>query len=261
MAVQILIDQAGAPAGVTGFAREDLQTGVAVTLTATGGPFLAYQWSIIDRPVNMLAGVQSSALVTAPMSGVTQVSPIDQEGTYLVQVLVDSGNGLGANATDIARITFCAVPLAMPLASDVAELPRREMAFRESTEHNVPDVIFPGGNVRGWAQERQRWQEVLTRMYNGKSWAWGRVTLTGGGAVLASGFNVASVTRTGVGLVSIVFTRALPNTNYAVVVCARGNGGSGYAYNETTSGFSIQRADFSGTLVDADFTFDARAIV
>jgi len=261
MAVQILIDQAGAPAGVTGFAREDLQTGVAVTLTATGGPFLAYQWSIIDRPVNMLAGVQSAALVTAPTAGVTQVSPIDQPGTYLVQVLVDSGSGLGANATDIARITFYAGPSAQPLASDVAELPRREMAFRESTEHNVPDVIFPGGNIRGWAQERQRWQEVLMRMYDGKSWAWGRIALTSGGATIVSGFNIASVTRTGVGLVSIVFTRALPNADYAVVVCARGNGGAGYAYSEATSGFNVQRADFSGTLTDADFTFDVRAIV
>lgn len=260
MPVQILIDQAGAPAGIAGQAREDLQTGVPVTLTATGGPFLAYQWSIIDKAVNMLAGVQSAALLTAPLAGVTQIAPIDQVGTYLVQVVVDSGSGLGATANDVARITFYAGAALNFLNSDVAELPRREMAFREETQHNVPDVIFPGGNIRGWAQERQRWQEVLTRMYEGKAWAWGRVALTGAGAVLTSGFNVAGVLRTAVGVVSISFNRPLPNADYAVIVTARNVGGSAVAFNETANAFEVQRADIGGALVDEDFTFEVKAM-
>lgn len=260
MPVQILIDQAGAPAGIAGQAREDLRTGVPVTLTATGGPFLAYQWSIIDKAVNMLAGVQSAALLTAPLAGVTQIAPIDQVGTYLVQVVVDSGSGLGATANDVARITFYAGAVLNYLNSDVAELPRREMAFREETQHNVPDVIFPGGNIRGWAQERQRWQEVLMRMYVGKSWAWGRVALTGAGAVLTSGFNIAGVGRTAAGQVTVTFTRPLANVNYAVIVTARGTGGSGVALNEAVNAFDVQRADLGGALVDADFVFDVKAL-
>lgn len=260
MPVQILIDQAGAPAGIAGQAREDLQTGVPVTLTATGGPFIAYQWSIIDKAVNMLAGVQSAALLTAPLAGVTQIAPIDQVGTYLVQVVVDSGSGLGATANDVARITFYAGAALNFLNSDVAELPRREMAFREETQHNVPDVIFPGGNIRGWAQERQRWQEVLTRMYAGKAWAWGRVTLTGAGAVLTSGFNIAGVARTGVGQVTVTFTRPMPNANYAVIVTGAATGGSAFAFNTLVGSCQIQRADLGGALIDSNFVFEVKAL-
>lgn len=263
MAVSIQIDQpgSGAPPGVAGQAREDLSLGFPVTLTAVGGPFLQYQWSIVDKAVDMLAGVQSAALLGAPGAAVTPMTPIDREGTYLVQVVVDSGSGLGALAEDVSTLTFFAGPTLNALAVDPAELPRREMAFREKTEHNVPDLVFPLGNARGWAQERQRWQEVLKRIYLGKSWAWGRVALPAGGPASLTGLalNVGGVGRVSAGVVDVTFSSPLPNANYEVMHSARGAGGQLYVDSETINGFRIYRADPWGGLVDAGFNFNVRA--
>lgn len=166
MAVQIQVDQAAKPPGVPGEAREDLDTGTAVTLTATGGPFAQHQWTIIDRPVDIVTPAVSAAALSTPTAASTSVTPIDLEGTYLVEVAVDSGSGLGATADDIDRITFYAAPATSPLATDPAELPRRRPAFNEQLEHNVPDALFPGGNPRGWAQEWERWFKVLERAHS-----------------------------------------------------------------------------------------------
>lgn len=264
MAVLIQVDQAGsgAPPGVAGVAREDLVTGFPVQLTAVGGPFLAYQWSIVDKAVDMLAGVQSSALMSSPFTAVTPMTPIDYEGTYLVQVVVDSGSGLGALPEDVARITFYAGPVLNALAVDPAELPRREMAFRETIEHNVPDLVFPLGNARGWAEERQRWQEVLKRIYQGKSWAWGRVALPAGGPASLTGLALnCGVTRVAAGIVDVTFTTALPNANYKVDCSPRGAGGQTYVDTETINGFRLYRADPWGGLIDADFAFNVQVRV
>jgi hypothetical protein len=262
MSVQIQIDQpgSGAPVGVPGRAREDLVLGFPVQLTAIGGPYLAYQWSIIDKTVDIALGTQSVALLTAPNAPITQMQPIDIEGTYYVQVVVNSGAGLGALPDDIARITFYAGPTLNALASDPAELPRREMAFRETTEHNAPDAVFPLGNARGWAQERQRWQEVLKRIYAGKSWACGRVAVTiGGPATVVQGFNVAGAVWVATGIVDVVFARPMPNTNYAVIPSLRGTNGQAYADSETVNGFRMYRADSWGMLTDGDFSFEVKA--
>lgn len=262
MAVQILIDQpgSGAPPGVVGQAREDMVVGFPALLTAIGGPFIAYQWSIIDKAVDMLAGVQSTALVSAPFAVATPMTPIDLEGTYLVQVVVDSGSGLGALPDDVARLTFYAGPTLNALATSPTELPRREMAFRETTEHNVPDLVFPLGNSRGWAEERQRWQEVLKLIYTGKSWAWGRVAVPPGGPASLTGLALnAGVVRAAVGVVDVVFTTPLPNANYAVEHSARGAGGETYVDTETINGFRLYRSDPWGVLVDADFAFNVQA--
>lgn len=263
MAVSIQIDQfgSGAPAGVPGQAREDLALGFPVTLTSIGGPFLAYQWSIIDKPVDMVAGVQSAALLSASTAAITNVTPIDFEGTFLVQLAVDSGSGLGALPEDVTSITFFAGPVLNTLNPDPAELPRREMAFREQTQHNVPDLVFPLGNARGWAEERQRWQEVLKRIYLGKSWAWGRVAVAGGGPATLVGLalNVAGVAWVSPGVVDVLFITPLPNVNYKVDVVPMLSGGQGYADTLTVAGFRAYRADPWGGLLDADFAFNIQA--
>lgn len=256
-AVSIQIDQPGSgiPLGTPGVAREDPAVGFPVQLTAVGGPFLAYQWSIIDLAIDMAAGVRATSALTAPAAAITQMTPIDQIGTYLVEVVVDSGSGLGALETDVARITFYAGATTNALNPDPAELPRREMAFYETTEHNVPDAVFPLGNRRGWAEERQRWQLVLQRIYEGKSWAWGRVSCPGGGpAALVAGMN-AGVTRVSQGVFDVVFTTPLPNANFAVDHAARGGGGQVYVDTETVNGFRLYRADPWGALIDDDFAF------
>lgn len=160
MAVQILLAQFAKPAGTPGVAREDFNTGVNVTATATGGPYLSQQWTIVDKPVDILAGTLSADALTAPTAASTDIAPVDLPGTRLLQVAVDSGSGLGAEAGDVATITFYAGP---SLAAVADELPRREPAFRERGEHNVPDTIFPGGNPRGWAQEWERWFALMRR--------------------------------------------------------------------------------------------------
>lgn len=260
MPVQIVVNQAGKPAGIAGVAREDLETGTNVTLQAVGGPFLQYLWSIIDRPVDVEAGVESSATLVTPTSSTTVLSPVDREGTHLVEVLVDSGNGLGATQDDVARVTFYAAALGVPLGTDPADLPRRRPAFQERLEHNVSDAIFTGGNRRGWAQEWDRWFAVIKRLWYGRSLAWGRVALTSGGAsVVATGAYNVSVARVSTGIVDVTFLSPAANANYAVTHGARGStGGSCSVGSETTNGFRLYRADPGGTLVDADFNFDVK---
>ena len=260
MAVSIVLNQAGAPAGVAGVAREDLVLGLDVSATASGGPFLSYLWSIVDKPVDVLAGVRSASVLTAATAATTLVTPIDKAGTWVLELLVNSGSGLGALPADRAQITFYAGPV---LAAIPDTLPRREIGFREQLEHNVADAIFPAGNSRGWAQEWSRWFALIRKMFYGRSHAWGRVTLPAGGpasiAVATSAYNVTSVTRVAQGIVDVVFTTAAPNANYAVTPTARGAiGGSCVAASEAVGSFRVWRADPGGALVDADFCFNVQ---
>lgn len=253
MAVSIKIDQAAHPPGVAGKAREDISTGTAVTLTAVGGPYAAYSWSVIHKPSDIYTNTPSAAALTAPAAAVTNLTPIDQECTYLVQVLVDSGSGLGATASDVARITFYAGAALNP---DPERLPRRTIAFGETTEHNVNDAIQPAGNTEGWAREWQRWFALIQANYDSRVLAAGRVTLTGGGAVLVRGNKVAGVVRTGVGTVEVTLSITMPDTDYAPWANALGApGGSCTVDTLTPTTFVVTRADFAGVVTDADFTF------
>lgn len=256
MSVSIVLNQAGNPtAGTPGFAREDFVTGVPVGLSLSGGPFLQQVWSILDKPIDLSVPVQSAASIVTPTAASTTIGPIDVAGTYLVQVTVDSGSGLGAFPEDTSRITFYAGPT---LNAQFDALPRREPAFLERREHNVKgDPVFGvGGNLRGWAQEWLRWFGVIRNTHLGAAKAWGRVQLTGGGATLVQGKNVATVARTSQGVVLVTFGVAMPSTNYGVAANARGLvGGSACPNSETLSTCVIERADPFGALVDADFIF------
>ncbi len=259
MGVKIRIDQAGKPPGVAGMAREDLDVGVAVTLTAvTTGPILGYLWRIVSKPVDVMAGVRSAAALTTPTASATMCSPIDLPQTYLVECLVDAGFGLGARSSeDRVRITFYAGP-ALAVAAD--QLPRREPAFQETIEHNVPDAIDPTGNADGWAREWARWFAVIKRVGTGggggNGFAGGVVQLTGGGATLLKGENIASVTRLSTGTVRVVFTSAAADANYSVVPGPVGvTGGSLTTTSKLAGQFDIERADLGGVLVDANFDF------
>lgn len=262
MAVRILIDQpgAGAPPGVAGKSREDLRTGFDVQLTATGGAFLAYLWTIVDKPIDIVASSLSSAVLTTPAAATTLVTPVDVIGPYFIEVVVDAGFGLGAREEDIDRRVFFAGATLNYLNSNPAELPRREIAFQERIEHNVNDAIFPSGNTRGWAQEWLRWRAVYDRMYRGKSWSWGRVALPSGGpASVGQHLNVASATRTGLGQVAVLFSTPLTTSAYAVKANPIGPlGGSCVCDSFTTNGFTVYRADPFGALADSDFVFDVQ---
>ena len=258
MPVQIQIDQPGLspplPPGMPGRAREDLALGTPVLLSAVGGPFAKYTWRILHLPIDITANTRATSVIASPNGSSTTLGPLDVAGTYHVEVVVDSGSGLGALAGDTARITFYAGP---PLAADPGELPRRVPAFAETTEHNVADAIETGGNTEGWAREMYRWFAVIERGGKGQSAAWGRVSVAQGGPpVLIDGVNIASVSYVAFGTYDIVFDKPLGNANYAVIAVARDTpGGSCAVCNETTTGFRIERADFGGGLVNADFVF------
>ena len=152
-ALQIRIDQAGKTPGVPGQAREDLALGIAATATAVGGPFFQYLWTIAWKPIDVVAGMRSSAALSSGTLNATLIQPLDIPGTFRIGLAVDAGFGLGARLEDVAFITFYAGPT---LSADPRKRPRRYPAVGETTEHNVPDAIDPTGNVDGWARERQR---------------------------------------------------------------------------------------------------------
>lgn len=259
MAVTITVNQAAKPAGVAGQAREDIDVGTAVTLTANGGPFSAYQWTVLHKPIEVRTNVRATAVPGTPTNSSTTLNPIDVRGTYLVQVAVNSGSGIGATAADIARITFYAGIPGDPYRgapnADPRLLPRRLPAAGEKGEHNAPDAIDPTGNPDGWAKEFYRWERVWQDMYETKAWAAGRVGLTGAGATLVRGYNVASVSRTAQGLVLVTFTTALPNANYSVIATPRVNGGMVVVSNELTVSCVLERGDIGGAALDAPFNF------
>lgn len=255
---QIKIDQAGKPAGVAGVAREDLDSGTAVTLSAAGGSFLAYRWSIVSKPIDPAAETNSSAGLSTPTSSSTLCSPIDVPGTHLVELLVDSGRGLGATEQDAARITFYAGP---PLAADARHRPRRRPAFAERREHNVADAHSPGGNPEGWAREMARVDASEEDAWLTKGWASG-VVFTGVGPIasVARGYNVFDVTWNLIDeTYDVVFQEPLPDANYAVLVTPAGS--SGWVIpmvdSKSTDGCSIRFTDATapGAKVTADFSF------
>lgn len=153
-----MINQTGKPAGVAGQAREDLDLGVPVQLSASGGPFFQYLWRVLWKPIDILTNARATAALTTPKNSTTLLTPIDVTGTYFVELTVDSGSGLGALETDIARKTFYAGPT---LASDPRKFPRRQMAVGETSEHNAPDALDPTGNPDGWARERAKWDLIV----------------------------------------------------------------------------------------------------
>lgn len=263
MAVQITLDQAGKPAGVAGQAREDFDLGVPVVASASGGPFSAYRWSIVSKPVDVLTSTRSGAGLSAPTSSTTQISPIDIAGTHLIELLVDAGFGLGARLEDVARITFYA---GTPLAADPRKLPRREPAFGERAEHNVPDALDASGNPDGWAREKARDKALRDDLWLGRLWAGG--TVVGGVAPSYQrqiGMDPAGIVWNGGSLhyeLAFAPDNQMPDGAYSVIVTPQGpNGANGYVVPKSdflgTSSFVIAFTDdlSTGAQVPATFSF------
>jgi hypothetical protein len=272
MAASIRIDQAAKPAGVAGQARQDIDTGVLVTATAVGGPFLAHQWSILHAPVAMVpTQLKSAAALSAPTAAATNISPIDLPGTYLIQLAVDSGSGLGALPGDNARITFGASePIGTgrgPFAANIDEFPRRVMAFREQLEHNAPDALDAGGNPDGWDREWRRWFATIERISMGRAWAWALVDVVAGVSAAVEivngkpqSMNVATAVRTGLGVYPITFTRAMPEASYIVSGTVFRGSASGFcrATAITAVGFTMNTFTIADAPADRDFEFAVR---
>lgn len=87
--------------------------------------------------------------------------------------------------------------------------------------------------------------------------AWGQVANNGTTATLTAGGNVASVSRIGVGTVTVTFTTALPNANYAAIVQYDGSSGAVWtrAQSRVAGSFQAQTLNTSATGQDANFSF------
>lgn len=261
MAASVKIDQSGAPTGVAGEAREDLVTGLAVTLTSAGGPFGGYQWVLDYAAVDVAqdgSTTKATSALTASTSSVTQLTPIDRRGTYAGRLLVDSGAGLGVGVDDVAYWSFYAGlasdPVRGALASDPTSLPRRAPAAGERGAHNVPSATYPTGNPIGWAWEFLKWFSVVERSWIRQLFAAAVVTLSGGGASLSRKIGVASVTRNSVGNVTVTFPADFPDALYGAFALPIGAvGGSAVVSSRAVGSCVVERGDASGTLVDADF--------
>lgn len=164
-AVQIQLFQSGTSVGAAGQAREDYVVGSPVQAIAVGGPYLAYKWSFGSKPIDIVDAVEANSVFDSSGSDTSLIEPIDVPGTYLIQLAVDSGSGLGATVDDVASITFYAGnpadQLQGVLAADPTQLPRRIPAFGETLQHNVADAIQPSGNTQGWSREWYRWFSVI----------------------------------------------------------------------------------------------------
>lgn len=260
MAASVKIDQAAAPAGVPGQAREDLVTGLAVTLTASGGPFSQYQWLVDYRAIDAgPSGLsRATSALTAPTASVTQLTPVDKRGTYRGRLLVDSGAGLGAGVDDVAEWSFYAGVSGDPVkgspAADPTKLPRRTIAAGERAAHNVPDLLDPGGNPDGWARERLRWDSVAELLFALGVRAVAVVTLTGGGAVVSRQAGVLGAARAAQGVVTVSWATAFPDALYAAAALPVGPvGGMASVSSRLAGSCVVERADVGGSLVDADF--------
>lgn len=145
--LQIVYNQAGHSAGVAGVAREDLALGVPVVATASGGTG-TYSWRLGDAPPNDAMTVMSTAALSASAGSSVSVTP-DNQGTY--RLICTSGS-------ETVALTFYAGDA---LSADPTQLPQREPAFGEETEHNVPDGMSPTGNPKGWERAVRRWMKVV----------------------------------------------------------------------------------------------------
>lgn len=260
MAVQITLNQTGKPPGVAGQAREDFDLGTAVVASASGGPFSAYRWSIVSKPVDVVSATKSGAGLSAPTSSTTQVSPLDVAGTHLIELLVDAGYGLGARIEDVARITFYAGPA---LAANPKRFPRRRPAFGERAEHNAPDALDPTGNPDGWAREKERERAALLDVWEGALRAGGTVI---GGTTPSyqrqKGMVDPPVWNAGTLEYELTFAVAFPDGAYSVFVTPQGlNGANDFVAWSATSvgagGFTVAFCDdlSTGNRVPADFSF------
>lgn len=255
---QIKIDQAGKPAGIPGVAREDLDLSVDVTLTAVGGPFKSYRWTVVNAAIDYSIDDLSNAAFVSPTNSTSILTPINVSGTYLVQLEIDSGSGLGATANDIVRITFYA---GVPLTTNPDELPQRIPAPEETNEHNVPNPIYPTKSPIGWAYAVGRFMYgVVRRLYRVGGRAGVRVTTSNVGPTVTAvrNFYMSAPSFNGTKYTCTIIP-AMPNAFYGVQVTPHVSADYGvpkkWAVNVlSASQFEIYFYDNADAATGADFT-------
>jgi hypothetical protein len=133
-------DQSGKPAGVALESRDDLDSGVAVTVTDTG-PGPTRLWELVDKPDG------SAAVLTASSGVSTQFTP-DISGSYAVRLTVNGGP-----SSDYITTRVAGVQLALPQWITLYGRDLRIPAAGETDWFNVRSSPDSGANTRGWALE------------------------------------------------------------------------------------------------------------
>lgn len=100
MAAEISSSIAAKPTIISA-SREDLDSGDIVTLEANDLTHLTYSWSLVFTPTS-LAGVASAASLSSTTGPGPITFTVDNEGSYLVKLIVDSG--LFTESTQYVRL-------------------------------------------------------------------------------------------------------------------------------------------------------------
>lgn len=248
MPITITLNQAAKPAGLPGISRNDFDLGVPVDVQVNGGPFLQQSWVFIDKPPDFSIPSESAAVFTNPNAPITQVTNVDNRGTYLIKVSVDQGFGLGARPEDVSTIFFYA---GAALSTGFNLLPRRHPAFGETTEDNTNTPPF-AANPRGWASEMDKWLyfiESLGLISN----LFAALKYDGGSLTITKSLNIASVVRVGPGIFAVTFTNPAPDNEYLVLTSNSDTPGFVLPAAQTPTDFGIYRADLFNVLADESF--------
>lgn len=83
---------------------------------------------------------------------------------------------------------------------------------------------------------------------------WGVVSIAAGVATLSQGYNVASVSRTALGVVQITLSTAMDHTNYDIQTSTRATGQSSSS-TYAASTFNVNLTDSAGAPADVNFNF------
>jgi hypothetical protein len=154
-------DQSGKPAGVALESRDDLDSGVAVTVTDTG-PGPTRLWELVDKPDG------SAAVLTASSGVSTQFTP-DIPGSYAVRLTVNGGP-----SSDYITTRVAGVQLALPQWITLYGRNLRIPAAGETDWFNVRSSPDSGANTRGWALEVNKFFNTIA------SYGFGVLGLNGG---------------------------------------------------------------------------------
>lgn len=158
MAANMIIDQAGLPAGTAGKTRTDgLATGALVTLTSAGGG-TTHRFQLLWAPTAAWASAPASLTQTTPTTW-TFTPAAGVYGTYRIELIVDEGLSTEDRQIRLFGVRTPVKGLRLPalneIASSLATLLNNgadQIAASEANE-NIVGGPFAAGNYGGWYPE------------------------------------------------------------------------------------------------------------
>lgn len=238
--------------GVTGVATLSGNTTVGGTLGVTGA-------ATFSSTGSFTGAVTAS---TAPTVGghLTNKTYVDAQGATKANTTttitgtgsLTGGGDLSANRTiDVAAGGIGATQLATNAVTTV-KITDLNVTTAKIADANVTTAKIADANIT--AAKLDGAQSGSAPIYGARAWAY--VSNNGTTAAIVAGGNIASVSRTGLGIVTVTFTTAMQDVNYAV--CGTSYSASAVSWPwvsaKSTTGFTIQTN--TGTAnIDMNFMF------